>query len=97
LSEKRLPKRIADSAVVERDAEEQQRIHRHDQRGDALCQPVQPAVVGADDDALHHSRAPMISVSARLTTRTTTLDWRAALSSPAISRSSNRKRMPAQK
>jgi hypothetical protein len=53
--------------------------------------------VGADDEAIHHSRAPKIAVSARLTISTMTLEARACRSSMPLLRSSSRKRMPAQK
>ncbi len=98
MSEELLPQRVVDAAVPQRDAEDERRVDDHDDRGEPLDQPVREAVVRADRVPLgHHSRAPMISVSARLTASTATLDRRAEASSIPCSVSSSRKRIPAKK
>src|SRR6266545_1851654 len=96
--EQRLPQRVIDAAGDERNADQQQRVERHQDRGHALCEPVEQAVVRADDFATrHHSFTAAISVNARLNASTITLDWRAGASSMPLFRSSSRCRMPAKK
>src|SRR5271165_809503 len=81
VGEQRLPQRVVDAALVPGDPQPEQRVEHHDQRRDALHEPVLEPVVRTDDDAPHHSRTPTKTASARLTTSTTTLDCRAGLSS----------------
>ena len=68
VSEQRRPRRVAHRARP--DGEEEHRVGDHQQRGDPLGEPVLEAVVRADDDALHHMRAAIEAVSARLTMKT---------------------------
>src|SRR5258708_24296029 len=95
--EQRAPLLVAPRRTDQQDADKDDYIQGHDQRGDALREPVFQPVMGPGDDAFHHSRTPRIAVSIILATNTAQLIARVAPSSPATFTSSRRKRNPAKK
>src|SRR5258708_20072027 len=93
LREQRLPRGIRHRPASQSE-QERDRIDEHHHGGDALGEPARQSVVRADDDACHHSFAPMKTVSARLTTKTATALLRPALTSTPMSLARNSCRTP---
>src|SRR5216683_1723247 len=77
LREERLPRGMRHRPPSQSE-QEHDRIDEHHHGGDALREPVLQPVMSADDDAIHHSLAPMRAVSARLTANTAKALLRAA-------------------
>src|SRR5678816_457950 len=89
--EQALPRRMVEPAVPEQDAEQQRRVDEHDDRRDALRQPVAQAVVRADRKrtrARHHSRTAMTMSNSTDTTSSTAAELRAGASWMPACRSS---------
>src|SRR5258707_803566 len=86
-----------EASVPQQQAQNQQRVERHHDGGDALHEPVAPAVMRADDNAIghHHRRTAMAMVKTMASTIVNAADWRAAGSSTPMWTSSSRWRRPA--
>src|SRR5256885_2043860 len=93
LGEQRLPPRVTHRPGP--DDEEDHRVADHQQRGDALREPVLQTIVRADDNAVHHIRTAIEAVSARLAINTAKALRLAVCRLVPMSTSRNRCRIPA--
>src|SRR6185369_1935118 len=90
LAEQRLPGGVVMGVAAQQGDGHDDGVHRDDDGADALDQPAAQAVMGSDDDAVHHISTAATTVRMRLTANTVKLVARAAGRSMPFCRSRNR-------